>query len=415
MNPTKPLVHAASLVSPTGTIELRSTIQFLNPDHKAAFVESLGMSTPTHLFINGTLADLTPVFSVKGRSADNFLGFLGGGDYDSFWLQTKNGEFGTVRITSNPEEGTNISANSPDNSQQSSIAITSNGGINMGTTAGVTIMDSGEENHFRIYRSGDGIGLKMEAKSIEEMLGGLTINANPEEGITFQARDGYGSSSHTIQIGAVQINIDGPTVYFNGLQFALGGRFTTTGGHAITLNAPANSSVTLPPSGTLLSNVSSIFVLDGNDVAGDENQSISNWLDAGISPEEGAVIFRGPDGWIPLSPGAEGYVLTMTGGAAPEWAPAAGGGDSRLTFTLDFSAFGTISSGSSVTVDFAATGVIGGTPIAFSPYVFGPGVQASPPVPGTDKLSVTISWADPSGFGEPFSTGTVVTVVAFIL
>jgi hypothetical protein len=56
MNPTKPLLHAASLVSPTGAIELRSTLQFLHPADGAAFLASVLPSVVTS--INGQRGNL---------------------------------------------------------------------------------------------------------------------------------------------------------------------------------------------------------------------------------------------------------------------------------------------------------------------------------------------------------------------
>jgi len=46
---------------------------------------------------------------------------------------------------------------------------------------------------------------------------------------------------------------------------------------------------------------------------------VTRVLDA-ISMQPGAILARGPDGWLAIPPGPDGHVLTSTGpNTIPEW------------------------------------------------------------------------------------------------
>lgn len=56
-----------------------------------------------------------------------------------------------------------------------------------------------------------------------------------------------------------------------------------------------------------------------------ENKSLSQILD-GLGAAQGDIIYRNATGWVVLTPGADGYVLTTHDAAAnPTWEPASSG------------------------------------------------------------------------------------------
>lgn len=92
-------------------------------------------------------------------------------------------------------------------------------------------------------------------------------------------------------------------------------------------------------------------------------QTIQSLLDS-ISDEEGVILYRGPDAWVALAPGPDGYTLTMLSGL-PAWQPGSSGPGS-ITVTDGTTTVSNVTKllfGSETVYDLGAGEVqIGGTP-----------------------------------------------------